>query len=243
MKDAKKKSLKKELKKYFFWGTLTGGAITLTTGNFIVSHSSINKNTKKVYTQPDTEEGKKLYEQYKKENNDIIKIIYQYYEKAAATIYENSLAVIVCAQNGYLVIDENGIFKCVSFDGIMYDSPNDLFAQIPFEEVSETKKEEAIERIMGIEKQTSFSIDHFTLLSEVKDGNLLQTIYKEDVDGFTPIARGKLYKTPYGYQSIYTSLDGMIQADNLAMFAVLYDHKALYVSQQMQDLLGENKTR
>lgn len=242
MKDVKKKEYNKELKKCLFWGTLTSGALTLVTGTFIVSHSSI-KSTKNTYTQTDMDEGKKLYVQYKKENNGIIKMIYQYYQKAAATIYENELAVVVCAQNGYLVIDENGTFKCVSFDGIIYDSPSALFAQTPFEEVSEEKKREAIERIMGIEKQTTFSIDHFTLISEVKDGDLLQTIYKEDTDSIKPVAHGKIYQTPYGYQTIYTSLDGMIEADNLAMFAVLYDHKAQYMYQHVQGLLEESKTK
>lgn len=238
----KEKTPKKGIKKIYFFGTITGSIAAITAGSFIVTHSFIQKKKEEAFQyhkEKDEElekKGRKLYQKYKEENSDILSSIYQFYKKAGTAIYEENLAVITPGQNGYLVIDEEGIFKWVSFDGNVYDEVENLYEKNRVKEIEEEEKEEAIKSIMGIEKYTSFTLEDLTLIAEVKEGNLYQTIYqnsKNSLSDIKKVAVGKLVKTPYGYGTIYESIDGMIKTDNLAAFAILLENKDLYVSQKV----------
>lgn len=235
---------KKGIKNLIFWSTLTSSILISRAESFIVTSSIIQQKTKIEKENTLEKEGKTLYKKYKEENKDIVDSIYHFYKKPGTIIYEEKLAVITPNQNSFLTINEEGIFKWVSLDGNIYNNPNELFEKSVLKEVSEEQKPKAIASIMGIEKQTSFSFGNLTLLSEVKDENLYQTIYqnsKDNLNDIKVVAKGTLYQTPYGYQSIYTSTDGIIKADNLASFAILYENKELYMSQQTKYWIEKGK--
>lgn len=252
MEENHKNKIKKEMKKIILWSTIAGAVTAITTCSFTVVGVTKKQKEKKAVESLE-KKGQELYAKYKYENQDgTLNSIYQFYQKAATTICEENLAVITPGQNGYLAINEDGIFKWVSFDGNLYDSPKELLDRIILQEVQEENKKEAIENIMGLETKTNFSLQDyrllksdFTLISEVKEGNLYQDIYQRNKDTLEvkKVGEGKLYQTPYGYQSIYTSKDGMIKADNLLAFAILEENKDLYIAQQTQNKINEAKAK
>lgn len=195
------------------------------------------------------EKGIELYRKCREENqSSMIQSIYSFYQKAATIIYEQELAVITSSQTSYFTIDKEGTFKWVSFDGNIYDSAEQCYEKEQKQEVKKEKEKEAIQSIMGMEMHTTFILEDphllkntFTIIAQVKDGNLSQIMYQNTVNEDKIVGTGKIYQTPYGYQTIYTSKDGLIQTENIMEFAILYENIDLYKNQQSQNKIESRK--